>query len=119
MRRLLALDAARTLALGAGACLLAWHPRSITGVDPRNEWLPLLIFGLLNVGFGGLLVRAARGNDAEQLCTVAAIVNGVIAGALILVVSLLPAMSHGQGGITLLVAVMYGGFALLEWRQVS
>ena len=119
MRRLLAIDAVRALVLGGGVCVLAWYPGSIHGVHPRDGWLPLIIFGLVNIVFAFLLGSAVRSNRTQQLCTAAAIINGLIAGMLILLVSLFPAMSHGLGGITLLVAVMYGAFALLEWRQVT
>ena len=119
MRRLLAIDAVRALALGVGACVLAWYPGSIYHLHLPDGGLPLLAFGLVNLAFGVLLGSAMRGNRTQQLCTAAAIINGMIAGTLILLVSLFAAMSHGLGGITLLAAVLYGAFALLEWRQVT
>ena len=119
MRRLLAIDAARVLALGAGACVLAWYAAWIVGTHPGHGRFLVAVFGLLNVAFGILLVIAARGSHIERFCTVAAIINGVIAGGLILLVSLFPLLSQRAGGVTLLIAVTYGGFALLQWRQVS
>ena len=77
-----------------------------------------MILGAGTAAFGIELARAARGVRSIETCTIAAIANGLSAGALIVVVGLVPALDTRTNSVLLLIALVCGGFAFLEWKQV-
>lgn len=116
LKRILAFDAGWDILLGVLLIALPWTPLVPVALHP---WWPA--FAVLGGGcliFGVLLIRAAQGVNSLAICTAAAIGNAVSAGLLIVAVGLLPSLNGKEGGALLLVALVCGGFAFLEWGQI-
>lgn len=118
LRRLLAFDAAWDLLLGVLLCAAPWLGRLVLGMDLAAWWPAFLIVGLASIAFGLLLARAAQGVNSVEICTAAAIANGVTAGVSMLAVSLIPFGNNATAVILLLVALVCAAFGFLEWRHV-
>lgn len=119
MRRLLAVNAAWDLVIGIALCIIPFFSASVFGFNLKPWWPAFVIAGLLSIAFSVLLLRAARGIRSREICTTAAIANGLGAGAVMLAVSLIPIRNNTTNITLLLIALICAGFAFLEWRHLN
>lgn len=118
LQRILAADAAWDLVLGIALCVAPWAGRPVLGINIISWWPAFVIVGIGSLAFAFALLRAAQGIRIVETCTAAAIANGLSGGALILIVGLLGSLHDASTMLLLFVALVCGGFALLEWRQI-
>jgi len=118
MRRILLFDAAWDFLLGIAILSLPWTAEPLLGFRLGNWWPLAAISGVGCMAFAGVLVRGAGGARPKEICTIAAIANGLGAGFLMAIVALVPGLDQAANITLLVVALVCGGFAFIEWRQV-
>ena len=119
LQRLLAWDASWELLVGVACFIAPFAVKPLFGLDLVRWWPAFFVLGFGCVAFSALFLRGARGIDILRICTIGAIANALAAGSLMMVVSLVGALTNAVQMTLLFIALVCAGFSFLEWRHLT